>query len=95
MRREQYGFSQTDERADIYALGVTIKQLLGGRAEKLRYRRILFKCTNLDPEKRYRSVCRVKKAFFGEALFVTALLCVAAGIAAVMLGNAVLNATKP
>lgn len=60
---EQYGFSQTDERADIYALGVTIKQLLGGRAEKLRYRKTLSKCTSLDPEKRYSSVRRVKNAF--------------------------------
>lgn len=31
---EQYGFAQTDARADIYAVGVTMKQLLGKRAEK-------------------------------------------------------------
>lgn len=30
---EQYGFAQTDERADIYALGVTLEQLLGGGAK--------------------------------------------------------------
>lgn len=28
---EQYGFAQTDSRADIYAVGVTMKQLLGKR----------------------------------------------------------------
>lgn len=61
---EQYGFSQTDERADIYALGVTVRQLLGERAEKPRYKRSLAKCTNLDPEKRYQSVRLFKKAFF-------------------------------
>lgn len=49
---EQYGFAQTDERADIYALGVTMKQLLGERADKPGYRRILSRCTNLDPDKR-------------------------------------------
>ena len=30
---EQYGFAQTDSRADIYAAGVTMKQLLGKQAE--------------------------------------------------------------
>ncbi len=93
---EQYGFSQTDERADIYALGVTIKQLLGGRAEKLRYRKTLSKCTSLDPEKRYSSVRRVKNAFFDVPVLGTAVLCIAAaGMAAVVLGNVFLNSEKP
>lgn len=94
---EQYGFSQTDERADIYALGVTAKQLLGGRAENLRYRRTLSKCTSLDPEKRYQSVRRVEKAFFGVPVLRTTVLCVAAvGIAAVVLGNGLLSgSTQP
>lgn len=61
---EQYGFSQTDERADIYALGVTLSQLLGEKARKPYYRRIIRKCTNLDPEKRYQSVLQVRRAFF-------------------------------
>lgn len=60
---EQYGFAQTDVRTDIYALGVTLKQLLGDKAGKLRYRRILRKCTRLDPDKRYQSVSQVKRAF--------------------------------
>lgn len=93
---EQYGFSQTDERADIYALGVTIKQLLGGRAEKLRYRKTLSKCTSLDPEKRYSSVRRVKNAFFDVPVLGTAVLCIAAaGMAALVLGNVFLNSEKP
>lgn len=61
---EQYGFSQTDERADIYSLGVTLDQLLQGKAKKPRYRRIIRKCTDLNPDKRYQSVRKVKKAFF-------------------------------
>lgn len=60
---EQYGFTQTDARADIYALGVTIRQLLGDRAGKPRYRRVIQKCTNLNPDKRYASARQVKRAF--------------------------------
>lgn len=59
---EQYGFSQTDTRADIYSLGVTLKQLLGDNSQKPRYRRVIQKCTNLDPDKRYQSARQVKRA---------------------------------
>jgi predicted Ser/Thr protein kinase len=63
---EQYGFAQTDGRTDVYSLGVTLKQLLGERAQKLRYRRVLQRCTNLNPDKRYPSVRRMERAFFYE-----------------------------
>lgn len=52
---EQYGFAQTDRRADIYSVGVTWKTLLGKRAESSTYRKILRKCTDLAPKKRYAS----------------------------------------
>lgn len=61
---EQYGFSQTDERADIYALGITFKELLGDKARKLRYQNIIKRCTDLNPDKRYSSVRQVEKALF-------------------------------
>ena|GEM_PF-1174707 len=60
---EQYGFAQTDARADIYALGVMLEQLLGEKAQKSRYKRIIRKCTNLNPDKRYQSAGQVKRAF--------------------------------
>ena len=51
---EQYGFGQTDARSDIYALGVTMKELLEeGYQGKLA--KILDKCTALDPKDRYQS----------------------------------------
>lgn len=65
---EQYGFAQTDERADIYSLGVTLKQLGGRIAEKPHYKRVIRKCTDLDPAKRYQSVRQVRRAFFRTAV---------------------------
>lgn len=63
---EQYGFSQTDERADIYSLGVTLNQLSLSNGKKMekRYQRIINKCMNLNPDKRYQSAGQVKRAFF-------------------------------
>lgn len=61
---EQYGFSQTDVRTDIYSLGVTLEQILQNRFQKLRYKRRLQKCTELDPNKRYQSIRQVKRDFF-------------------------------
>ena len=61
---EQYGFSQTDVRTDIYSLGVTLKQILQNSFQKLWYKRRLQKCTELDPNKRYQSIQQVKRAFF-------------------------------
>lgn len=75
---EQYGFAQTDERADIYALGVTLDQLLPEKMKKPHYRRVLRKCMNLDPERRYQSVGKVKRAFFStgkKALGGLSLIC--------------------
>lgn len=65
---EQYGFSQTDARADIYAMGVTFRQLLGPLARKRRWRRLLRKCTALDPKDRYHSASQVSRAvWWGRA----------------------------
>ena len=42
---EQYGFSQTDARTDLYALGATFRQLLGPISRRGRWKHILRKCT--------------------------------------------------
>lgn len=63
---EQYGFSQTDERTDIYALGVTLKNIWGEKKLTKHYQRVLSKCTNLDPDQRYRSVRQVEHALFQQ-----------------------------
>ena len=59
---EQYGFAQTDERADIYALGVTLGQLRGDKEKKQIYKRSIRKCTRLERDKRYRAVREVRQA---------------------------------
>lgn len=61
---EQYGFAQTDARTDIYAMGVTFRQLLGPLARKWRWKKILRKCTALDPKDRYASAAQVKRAVY-------------------------------
>ena len=58
---EQYGISQTDGRADIYALGVLMNVMLTGQhpsvaLAKGRLGRIISRCTMMSPQKRYDSV---------------------------------------
>lgn len=59
---EQYGFEQTDERSDIYALGVTMKLILNDSFEKSPYRPVIEKCLKFSPDQRYSSVVALKKA---------------------------------
>lgn len=61
---EQYGFAQTDARADIYAMGVTFRRLLGPLARKRRWKKLLRKCTALDPKDRYHSAAQIRRAIW-------------------------------
>ena len=65
---EQYGYKQTDCRTDIYAVGVLIHELVTGElpqnniAYKGKLRKVIQKCLQLDPEKRYQNVLELKNA---------------------------------
>ena len=59
---EQYGFQQTDERADIYALGLTLKMLLGFENYHGIFETVLNKCTEFDPARRYKNISELKRA---------------------------------
>ncbi len=58
---EQYGMSQTDARADIYALGVLINVMLTGEHPSNRLAnghmgKVVRRCTMMNPKQRYRDV---------------------------------------
>lgn len=66
---EQYGFSQTDNRTDIFSLGVVLRWLLtsrtslkAARIKNRRLERIVCKCTAFAPQDRFRTAKAVKKA---------------------------------
>ena len=82
---EQYGFTQTDERSDIYALGVTIKLLLKDNYERSPLRTVAEKCMRFNPEERYATAQKVKRAVmlrhYHEVPIACAAVVAAAGIA--------------
>lgn len=79
---EQYGFMQTDDRSDIYAFGVTMEEILGENAEKPKFRRIIRRCTQFDPDRRYRDISAVGRAIKRAAMPEFLPFAVAGGIAA-------------
>lgn len=69
---EQYGFGQTDSRADIYAFGVLLRWMVTGNPRKNdnisadpTIEDIIDRCTAFTPEQRYNNITEVKKALEG------------------------------
>ena len=60
---EQYGIESTDFRADVYALGVTMKELLGAGYEG-RLNDVIDGCTRFMRGYRYDNIAKVKRALF-------------------------------
>ena len=68
---EQYGFRQTDRRADIYSLGMVLQYMLTGSVdtasdkcgvEGSRLGGVIRKCTSFAPERRFGSVRELRKS---------------------------------
>ena len=64
---EQYGLSQTDQRTDIYAVGVLMNVMLTGKhpSKQLasgRLGRVVERCTQVAPKKRYPNVQKLMEA---------------------------------
>ena len=57
---EQYGFTTTDARSDIYALGKTM-EILCGSSHNAKLCKIIAGCTAFDPQKRIASAAELKK----------------------------------
>lgn len=86
---EQYGFSQTDPRADIYAAGQTMKALLGSLSAKRKYAKIIRKCTALDPAERYQSARELSAALTNKREKISAFAVLAAATAVLIFALAV------
>ena len=69
---EQFGFQQTDITADFYALGVLINVMLTGqlpaekRAENKKLAKIIQKCIQMDPAKRYQAAAKIRRDLTGS-----------------------------
>ena len=63
---EQCGFAQTDCRSDIYSIGMLMKNILMvdeyPDKETKRLKRIIDKCTSIDPGKRYKNIEKLEQA---------------------------------
>lgn len=59
---EQYGYSQTDCRSDIYSLGVVLEKFTTFISEdkKKSWNRLVEKCTLFSPDSRYQTVVEVE-----------------------------------
>ncbi len=60
---EQYGFSQTDCRSDIYSLGIVFGSFPNFASEKKNrlWKRLVERCTLFAPESRYQSMTEVQR----------------------------------
>ena len=60
---EQYGFSQTDSRSDIYSLGVVFEKFtdIFSQKKQKQWKRIVEKCTLFSPDSRFQCVGEIKE----------------------------------
>lgn len=97
---EQYGYTQTDQRTDLYALGVTLAWMLTGSYDAgaldgadcpNRLKRCLRKAVSFDPSNRYSSAKEMGRALAcavrpkpKPAVFILPTVCLAALLAALI-----------
>ena len=69
---EQFGFEQTDGRADVYSIGVLLNVMLTGNNPQYilcdgRYRDIVIKATKINRDERYSTVLELSYALRGKS----------------------------
>ncbi len=76
---EQYGYGATDARSDIYALGMTMQELLGPDYHGS-LARICRRAAEVDPKRRYQNICAlVRDVRYGRRIrFVKGMAALAA-----------------
>ena len=75
---EQFGFQQTNDKADIYSCGVLLNFLLTGSLPgETMYqgslRPIIERCIELDPENRYKSIDHLRAVLTNDKKYIKAL----------------------
>lgn len=93
---EQFGYRQTDARADIYGLGMLLRFMLSGDFDTRKrpkasflLRRVVDRCTAFDPKNRFRSVgrlaCALRLARHKKAVYTAAVALLGLAAFAVLL----------
>ena len=83
---EQYGFSTTDTRSDIYALGKTMQALLGEKYNG-KLKGVIAKCTQFDPQKRIASAAELKKLLLQTQCSSKKRVVIAVAVLAILTGS--------
>lgn len=65
---EQYGFSASTPRTDIYSAGIVLKEMAASLSESTaKYDKIIGKATQMDPRARYKNASELKAALLSSS----------------------------
>lgn len=91
---EQFGFSQSDYRTDIYALGVTMKEITNSRNSSKRLYSAISRCTEFDPSRRFQNIEEIRKYLDKDKKIWKAVSAAGLAVAAVIVLCVVLNSPE-